>query len=324
MKKIILSIFLVCIMALGTFVFVGCGGGDTGAVVYELFHAQIEKMNEEGTPFIKSTQHSVTSDYFLSSFKKKTTALTFADYGWQDDMIALGMNYIVKFYPNTQDYTQGQDIGKIRDTISKLDQSYQALKDEYAYIQKVSSSEDMTIYNGIMANYGEKAREFSICVYDCAQALSDYLGNHVYKENAYGTAQMDYQMISVFTQSTLLDVYNDYNDLIMKSGKGVVASPNTAWFALQDKLADPNFAQGQKETLVSYVNALNQERKLTQRALENFSYYDYQVLYNGDVKAYSKTNSLAEQYHTQINRYFVGSSSHLSNAYKTFYTILYT
>lgn len=324
MKKIILSIFLVCIMALGTFAFVGCGGADTGAVVYELFNTQIEKMNEEGNPFTTKNQNSVNSNYFLSSFRKKTASSSFADYGWQDEMIALGMNYIVKFYPNTKDYKQGQDIGKIRDTLSKLDQSYQALKDEYAYIQKVSSSEDMTIYNGIMANYGEKAREFSICVYDCAQALSDYLGNHVYKENAYGTDQMNYQVLSIFTQSALLDVYNDYNDLIMESGKGVVGNPNTAWFSLQSKVIDPNFTQEQKEIVVDYVNALAGERKLTQRALENFSYYDYQVLYNGDVKAYSKTNSLAEQYHTQINRYFVGSSSHLNNAYNTIYTILYT
>lgn len=310
-------------MALGSFAFIGCGGGETGAVVYDLFNAQIERMSESGSPFEKKTQNNVTSNYFLSRFTKKTGASYFTDYGWQDEMIALGMNYIVKYYPNTQNYDKGQDIWKIRDSLTKLDQQYQLLKDEYAYVQKVSSSEDMTIYNGVMANYGEMARQFSISVYDCAQALSDYLGNCVYKENGYGTSQMDYQVLNIFTQSTLLNVYNDYNDLIMKSGKGIVGSPNTNWFALQSKTIDPNFAQGQKEKFVNYANALKGERVLTQRALENFSYYDYQVVYNGDVNAYAKTNVLAGQYQIQINRYFVGTGSHLNNAYKTFYSILY-
>ena len=323
MKKIILSVFLICIIALGSFAFIGCGGGETGAVVYSLFYAQIEKMQESGTPFEGRTQNKVSSDYFLSRFTKKTGAASFADYGWQDEMIALGMNYIVKYYPNTKDYKQGQDISKIRLTLSQLDQDYQALKEEYAYVQKVSSSEDMTIYNGVMANYGERAREFSISVYDCAQALSEYLGNCVYKENGYGTIQMDYQTLNIFTQSTLLSVYNDYNDLLMKSGKGVVGTPNTNWFALQSKTIDPNFAQGQKEGFVEYANALQGERVLTKRALDNFSYYDYQVVYNGDVNAYAKTNSLADQYQVQINRYFVGENSHLNNAYQTFYSILY-
>lgn len=323
MKKIILSIFIVCMMAFSSFAFIGCGGGDTGAVVYDLFHTQIEKMNESGNPFESKTQNKVTSNYFLSNFTKKTASSAFADFGWQDEMIALAMNYIVKYYPNTKTYDKGQNIGEIRETLEKLDESYEQLKEEYAYVQKVSSSEDMTIYNGIIAKYGEKAREFSITVYDCAQALADYLGNCVYKDNGYGTSQMDYQVLNIFTQTTLLSVYNDYNDLIMKSGKAVVGSPNTNWFALQFKTIEPNFAQGQKENFVEYANALNGERALTQRALDNFSYYDYQVLYNGDVNAYAKTNALADQYQVQINRYFVGADSHLNNAYETFYTILY-
>lgn len=79
---------------------------------------------------------------------------------------------------------------------------------------------------------------------------------------------------------------------------------NSGWYSLSGKSVKTNLSKEATAQAVAYFTALDGERILTREALENFSYYDYQIIYNGDVKAYEKIDSHVGIYLKQIEKYF--------------------
>lgn len=304
MKKILTALFMMVVIVFGGFMLTGCGGGETGEAVYTKFETQFAQMKEEGTPFTSGIRNGITSNYLLDNFEKKVTNSVKTDYGDQDELIAFGLNFIEKYYPLANEYKETQDVWKINDTLNELASSFNTLKAEYQNTKKIASNEDMTIYNGFIARYAEAARQFSSRVYNCADALKEYLSNHVKVDTSVYEENPTAEAIEFYVESKLIDIYDDCNDLLMESGKASAGSMDAKWHILSLATIKDNISSDTMKHVVAYFNAIEGERQLTLKALENFSYYDYQVIYNGDIKAYEKTDSLAGIYYNQISKYY--------------------
>jgi len=307
MKKVLSLIFIVAFILIGSVAFVACGNGKTGDEVYNLYKSQLESLLDSGTPFASQTRNQVTSNFMLQKFNKKTSNSTLVDYGWQDELIALGLNYIEMYYPLTQNAQKSFSVSKIKTSFEDLQDSFAVLKEEYQTVLQISDSESMTIYNGFMANYADEATEFAKNVYKCALQLKTHLSNNLKVDATVGNQNTSYDAFEFYLQSQILEIYNDYNNLLMENCKASFGSVASNILSLQSFAK--NLAVKYPQTIDTskikvFFNALSEERALTYKALEKFSYYDYVKTYNQDVDAYEKTVSHANAYLQQIERYF--------------------
>ena len=303
MKKIITAIFMMVIVLFGGLMFTGCGKGENGEAVFEKFDGAIQEMKEESSPFKAQTKNYITSNFMLQNLEKKV-GNSKQDYLDQDELIALGLNYIEKYYPLAKDYKKSANIDSINSALKKLDKSYQTLKKEYQSLGKITFQEEEIIYNGFVARYAEAARKFASVVFDCAKALENYLADRVKVAASLQEEQPTQQAIAFYVDSRMMEIYGDYSCFLMENAKASAAEMEEDWYLIQKENVKTTLSKEEISRMMTYFDSIEGERKLTQKAFKNFSYYDYKVLYNGDVKAYEKTNVLAGVYHNQIERYF--------------------
>lgn len=320
MKKIFTAILVCTIVASGALMLTGCDKEGKGTEVYKAYEQVMTEMKTDTTtPFENDNRNDINSNYFLNSFTKKVDVIggagLFVDYGQQDEMIALALNYIDKYYPLTQNYKSKKNIQTIVDKVSALKSSYSALTKEYQNLLQLSSFESETIYNGFMARYAESARKFSIKAYDAAQALSKYLSKNVKVDASVGKDDMTDEAKEFYLDSRILEIYDDYNNLIMINGKGLVGEMPTKFSDLSN-IDYTKISVEETQSLMAIFNALNAERRLSNKALNRFSYYDYTVVYNKDVAAYEKTVDYAQLYLQEIDRYYLDTNSYINLTYK--------
>ena len=315
MKKAITCIFMMVMIVFGSFLMVACDKEGKGQAVYSLYNEQMTTIKEdESTPFVASNKNNITSDYFLRNFNKKE-GTSVVDAGQQDEMIALALNYIEKYYPLTEQYGKTKNIQSIVDVMKKFEKSYNSLKSEYLNSKQVSQSEETIIYNGFMARYAEAARKFSIVAYDAALSLSNYINKYINPDKTLTENVPAEGAAEFFYDTRVLEIYNDFNDFVMQNGKGMVGSVDTKWFALQSRKADESFCGYFANEVINVFDSLADERENMQKALGKFSYYDYSVKYNNDIKAYGKALKGAQLYYGEINRYFLGENNYLDLVY---------
>ena len=233
MKKVLSLIFIVAFILIGSVAFVACGNGKTGDEVYNLYKSQLESLLDSGTPFASQTRNQVTSNFMLQKFNKKTSNSTLVDYGWQDELIALGLNYIEMYYPLTQNAQKSFSVSKIKTSFEDLQDSFAVLKEEYQTVLQISDSESMTIYNGFMANYADEATEFAKNVYKCALQLKTHLSNNLKVDATVGNQNTSYDAFEFYLQSQILEIYNDYNNLLMENCKASFGSVASNILSLQ-------------------------------------------------------------------------------------------
>ncbi|MBQ8792857.1 MAG: hypothetical protein IJZ62_04565 [Clostridia bacterium] len=315
MKKILSSIFVVALLMLGVVTFSACGNGQTGDEVYLLIKTQMEVMQEECSPFVRNSSNGLTSNYMLDNFYKKADNSTMTDYGWQDELIALGLNYVEKYYPYIQSYTQCQDVANLTTSLEQLNESYKILKEEYQSVSNISRDEDMTIYNGFIAKYGETARIFSGKVYDFATNLQTYLSKYVITGEIIEGEEINQFALEFYIDSTLLEIYHDYEDFLMINCQASTGEIPQEIISLQAKSIKTDLSKQEILDAKEFLTAFSGERTLTYRALDNFSYYEYTITYNSDVTAYEKVLPLAEAYLKQIKRYFINSDNFMEQTY---------
>ena len=303
MKKIICAICMMVLVLCGGFIFTACGKGETGEAVFEKFDSKIQLMKEETSPFKSETKNFITSNFMLKNLEKKVGDSR-QDYLDQDELIALGLNYIEKYYPLAKEYKQGANIDGINKTLNALEESFNALKVEYQNLEKITFDEEEVIYNGFVARYAEAARQFTSVVFDCAKALENYLSNTVKVSASLQDNETSAVAIEFYVESRMMEVYGDYSNFLMGNAKASAASMEKDWYLLQNADVKTTLSKDEIARMMTYFSSIEGERKITQQALENYSYYDYKVLYNGDITAYEKTNLLAGVYHNQIEKYF--------------------
>jgi len=303
MKKIISILFAIAFTLVGAITLSACGNGKTGVDIYNDIKAQMEVMLEAGSPFKTASSGYVTSNYMLDNFFKKQDNSTKVDYGYQNDLIGLGLNYIEKYFPKVQDVAV-HNSAKLLNSLNEMMINYQSLKEEYQSTKKISNDEDMTIFNGFMAKYGEEARMFSVKVYNFANELAAYL-----EKDIQFTATNVSAEIELYIDSRLMEIYSDYNDYLMVNCKGAIGVLPSNITLLQKSKAKTTFTDYEIKKFTAVFDALKAERKLTQTALNKFSYYDYKVTYNGDITAYQKSLPLAKAYLNQIDKYYLASAN---------------
>ena len=307
MKKILSIIFSLAFVLIGALAFVGCGNEKTGSEVYNLIKSQMEIMLEEGTPFVSSTEGHISSKYMLNNFYKKIDNTTKTDYGWQNELIALGLNYVEKYYPLVETIER-QNADSLIKSINELNASFQTLKEEYLSTHKISEDEDMTIYNGFIAKYGEEARTFSGRVYSFAKELMLFLEKTMMFQSNANLSNINLQL---YIDSRILEIYSDYNEFLLVNCKGAIGVIPSEVLYLQKMTIKDSYTSDQLEKLQQIFNALNAERMLTRSIMEKFSYYDYKVVYNEDISAYQKSCPLAKAYLTQIRKYFLNNTNYI-------------
>lgn len=311
MKKILTALFMMVIVLFGGVMLTGCGGGETGEAVYDKIATQINTMREEDSPFKTKTKNYITSNFTLQNLEKKVSGTTKVDYLDQDELIAIGLNYIEKYYPLAKDFKGVSNTVSINLALDALNEGYQQLKSEYENTTKITIGEETVIYNGFIARYAESARQFSSKVYDLALSLEKYLTNDVKVAASLDSDQPTAAAIEFYIESRMIEVYSDYNDFLMENAKASAGEMDDGWYVLQLAQVKTNLSKEEIAKMTNYFDAIAGERKLTKQALQNFSYYDYQVLYNNDIKAYEKISSLAGVYHNQIEKYFGNIMSYL-------------
>ncbi|MBQ8909237.1 MAG: hypothetical protein IJY90_03020 [Clostridia bacterium] len=244
----------------------------------------------------------------LDKFNKKTDDYTTVDYGWQDELIAVALNYIEQYYPLAQGYTKSANVSKLERSLKELSQGYKALKTEYQGVVQLEVYENMTIYNGFVANYADEATRFSGKAYACALELSAYLSNKVKFDHSVGSDEVAQEAFEFYVDSRILEIFCDYHNFIMVNSKASLNSIPSGVLALQAKTISTQKSAEEIKQVKEYFDALAGERALVKNAFKHFSYYDYVKLYDADITAYEKVSPLARAYYKQIERYYFMTS----------------
>ena len=167
-----------------------------------------------------------------------------------------------------------------------------------------------------MVQYGEAARQFAIKVYDSAIKLSNYISKYVKYDANVGTDKMTQDEYKFYINSRILEILGDYTSLTMDNSKATANIIDSTWFGFyQYTISNDIKAQTATQSLKIF-SALSGERVLMEKALDNFSYYEYTVgRYNGDINAYLKDDASAKHYLTQIEKYFINENNYLALTY---------
>ncbi len=324
MKKKFLLSLMACFVIGSSLTLAACGDNGNKVNSYEGFTTAINTYLEDETLFKEGTTiGNIWTEFYFDNFTYKNS------YGNQIEgdanyilLNAYGMNYIQEYYVLLNTLDEGNyNFEALNNSLSRLNESFEEVKMESKNVLNAVSNVNLDIYNGFFANYKDKARVFINSVYDTAIELSDFLIDQANICDGLGSDSQTSEQIEFYMDTQILYIFDDIRNLLLESGEGQEFIGNELYDGAVAELS--YYASTSTKNIMMSVspevmgdvieltNLLAGEREFTNKALENFSLYDYVELYTGSIEDYMQDDVNAETYYTQLQKYFSNSDSYL-------------
>ena len=322
-KKIIYSIGLTIILLLSSFLLMACGNKSSSKKTFEGYNSIMSKLESDTELFTEQTINNFPTKFYINNLAhKESDGSLNEDYNNYVSILSIGLEFISEYYPQLDGLKLETDYEDLTEDAKNLDKSYNNLKSEHQLLLNEATDLDYRLYNGYFARYRTATLNFINQTYDCAVSLGNFLNNKVKLASSVGTENMTTEAFEFYCDYNLLKIYDDYREFFMESCKGVRVENdfyNNSRLQLSDWVSSVS-SKGYKiisventKSLMTIFNRVNNDRKLTNKALSKFSIYKYSTTYENSLLAYSKSSSNAPMYYERIETYFWDAESTLNN-----------
>lgn len=332
MKKVILSLALAFISILSSVMLFACGSdplnpcAEIGELVTEI---QGDASSSQYVGDITSTYYA---DYILdSNFKgykirqlvKRGDGSTYTE--WDDDLcngiFALSFDKIREYYFNLLD-VKSDKLQGVRDALSSFKKEYKEFNELNKSMLSISSNAEDEIHNGFYARFKQGVVEYIDSTYSLASEILLAL-----KTN-YTATDVDEQVVlrkyyQICYDYEVIKALGDIKDLFFDSCKADYLNGNSVLTTLTNPIkniatydckATYNISATDLEKFEELSKVFDGERALFQKAIKNFSIYDY-VKGESTLADYCKENN-SEQDYDKIEEY-LSSNGYLIQYFTT-------
>ena len=324
MKKKIFWIFLCVLMVIPTFALFGCNKNASSNEVYTNLQATIASFDSSDSPLIEGDIGTSTG-YKFKNFNTKNSSGT---------LIADDQNYqylnvaAIKYIKNCSEILNAiekKNISYLDSSVKEFAKSYNELKENHTKLANFASW-DYNIWNGAFAQYKLSAKNFIEKEYDLALKLGDYLINKAKIAQNFVSEEKTADDIKNFTDYQTIKLCNDLYQFFIISCKGQKeASTGLAenlrlkniWNNLisKDNKSNSSISKEVAQNFVNISKMMDNQRKIYEKAINKFSFFDYVTKYNSDINSYSKKLKNAKIYETAIDKYESSSTNYTEGYY---------
>ncbi len=319
-KNLIISL-LTAILITSSMVLFACGDIGTAKDTFQAFQSTMQTYKENTNLFSHSTisEINMETDFYLNNFfVKNNDGLNSEDFYQYYILTATGLNFIDKYYVLIENLKGSYNYTTLMNDIDEMNVSYEELKIENLNVANIEDTAENEIYNGYFARYKLYTKEFINKVYQTAIDLGEFLINNVkYTENLATDLQTD-EEVKFYIDHQFLLIYNDFRLTLLQSCKGQDLSGNSIYntsysylkfIATEQVKQLKTFTPENMKDVVYVFSAINNQRDIFYKAIDNFSIYDYLNTYEGSIDAYVNVNSNADVYYNQIYNYYCNTNS---------------
>lgn len=294
MKKKIFWILLCVFMIIPTFAFFGCNNNSSSKAVFENLQETVASFDETDSP-LNATSLDATNGYKLKDFNTKNSS---------DNPVPDDQNYIylnaaaIKYIKNSIEILETiekKDISQLNSSVKDFTNAYKDLKAKHTKLAGFSSYH-YNIWNGAFAQYKLSAKNFIEKEYDLALKLGDYIVNKAKLANNFATDEQEEKDINIYTNYQMIKVFGWYEKLYMQGIKGQYVNPyycgeitedlQICWTTMSKD--NQTISKEKAENFTNICKAMDNQRKICEKALSKISIYDFIVKYNFNIDAYSR------------------------------------
>lgn len=320
-KKIILPVFLICILAFSSVILFGCGKKGSSADSYKLFDETIVAMKEDTSTFSASSVSGLSSNFILNDVVyKKSTSSTSAqdnaeDYSQLKTLTAAGLNFIEKYYPQIKTANLQTKYKSLNDTVYAMKSDYEWVKAEHDKLVEAKAIEGLNynLYNGYFYNYRIAISSFVGKVYDCANSLGYFLDREVNLAANIGNDKMTKIGLEFYLDYRYLNMFEDFKIYFIDSNKGLASESkifNDTKSTLSSFCKDVVVKEKNIDmtpqlalSLDKFLTTLSNTRDDVRQAMWGFSYHEFENSYDGSIIAFMKVNENAKIFKNTIDTY---------------------
>lgn len=324
MKKKIFWIFLCVLMIIPTFALFGCNKNASSNEVYSTLQTTIESFDYLDSPFVKQNI-GLSPGYNFKDFKTKDSSgvlnVTDDDENYQFLNVAA-----IKYIKNCSEILHSMEkknISYLDSTVKEFAKSYNELKEKHTKLANFATW-DYNIWNGAFAQYKLSAKNFIEKEYDLALKLGDYLINKAKIAQNFVSEEKTADDIKNFTDYQTIKLCNDLYQFFIISCKGqkeatsAGIAENSRLKSIWNNLISKDNESISKEVAQEFVNIskmMDNQRKIYEKAINKFSFFDFVTKYNLDINSYSKKLKNAKIYENAIDKYESSSTNYTKEYY---------
>ena len=333
MKKKIFYSVLSFVIALSGFGLVACGD-DTGSInPYEQYVDTIAEFKEATTLFKEgATSGGIETDFYLNNFNTMTNEGDKIE-GNKNyiTLVGYGMNYIEKYYVYLSDL-ENKDYSSLHSCLDDLVSSFDVINQDSKNMVNAEGIAHIPTYNHYFYEYEAHTKNFINEVYNTALTLSDFLISQANFIEELGTDTQTDVQIEFYTDSQILNIFDDIRRLLIISAEGVdyqADSYDGQAIELYDDTVilltnyatlSTHYTQELTAEVVTEAmelgDLLANERATTRKALSRFSIYDFEDLYELSIDLYAHENQDAVSQYSQLQKYFSAENNYLTQYYQ--------
>lgn len=306
-RKSLLLILFSMILFASAFIMFGCGDSVTTAQLFERLDNFVVKINADDG-FLQYNRFKEFNKY------NEEGTLEEIDSNYQTT-IKIALDFVEEYYIKYGLINENYNYSVIVENLSQVEQSYDECLENYNNLLAVKDNSSQLIYNGFALHYQSACIDFINKVYDLAFSIKDSLISDL-KLMDINFTKISVDEANTYLDFVRLDIANDCKKILINDCKGVKFEDNSIWtscgtilnniYAINDITL--TYQKGEQFVFInSIITKLSKERANVNKALENFSIYNYVTSGQyGDLASYEAIVPDATRFYAQIEKYYVG------------------
>lgn len=329
MKKRFILFLLSAIFVLTGIIAVGCGKSVNADQAYKHMESFVVSITSDDSPFSHGSINGIETDFYINNFKSKNDADEYVDDDQNYLMLnAVSLNYIYKYYSELGSINKKYDCTALYNSLSILESKYHDLKILSSELNNLGENAQNFVYNGYFSKYKVSFKDFVQQAFATSSALGDVLINKANITSTLGTDDQTAEDLTKYVDYHSMMIFKDFSDFFLGSCKGQIID-DSIYDLIKNRMGlyctnviNKENKEITKETSIEFLtmsNAMREERRMYNIAINGFSYYDYTTKYENSIEAYEKAESDADSFFEEAQRYLsnVNSSIQAYYAYLT-------
>lgn len=307
-KSKIITIILSVILLACSFLLFGCDKRETTEQIQKSLNSFIQTENGTGS--------FLGSDNTFNDFKVYDDQYQLENIDNYQYLVSIAVDYIEQ-YSSKFESEQNFDYSAISQSLETLNKSFEQTLHEYQRMLEVYTSQPMT-FSGPAKRYQSSAIDFINAAFQTALSIKDNLAQNFGLLDADFEKEVTVDQANAYLDAIRLEMANSYRQFLLGSCKGEAFEENGFYAAVSTQLQS---LQSVNDTLLTadkeekYVelkkmfDAIKSEQPIIEKALANFSFYDFVTIYDGNIAAYQTVLQDAENYLQKIESYFYNAQN---------------
>lgn len=312
MKKKFLTFALALLVVILGGVMFACG--ENGINPYSQLNEMITEITTDTTTYqTADVLDGRFNGYTIKDLAHKTNEGTLEEDGQiLNGLFAISMDKIVKYMGNLQDVKASK--------LDALNKAFKTFKKEYndfvgarGRFVSLEDGASIDIFNGFYAKYREEAKGYVSATGDLAKEILKVCDEtFTLPENEEEVSEAKKEQWLIKYDNEVVKGLCDTKALLLESAKGEILTNNLYLkgvenlknIALNAKRTEFNLQEENVEKFEKISLALDNQRKITFQAIDNFSIYTLEKDYENTLYLYYRTDSTKEFDYVQLDTYF--------------------